>query len=130
MEYKDLVSMAYEAMENAYVPYSKFAVGAALLCEDGNVYCGCNVECASYGGTNCAERTALFKAISEGERKFKAIAVVSKTRDYTFPCGICRQVLSEFGTDIDVILAKGDDYKIYKLKELLPYAFDKSELLK
>ena len=130
MEYEKLISLAYKAMENAYVPYSKFAVGAALLCEDGEVYLGCNVECATYGGTNCAERTALFKAVSEGKREFKAIAVVSRTRDYTFPCGICRQVLSEFCRDLDVIMAKGDKFKVYKLSELLPYAFDKSELLK
>lgn len=130
MDYKDLVSMAYKAMENAYVPYSKFAVGAALLCEDGDVYLGCNIECASYGATNCAERTAMFKAISEGKKDFKAIAIVSRTKDYTFPCGICRQVLSEFCDDLDIVLAKGDDYKVYSLKEILPYAFDKSELFK
>ncbi|MBN2898636.1 MAG: cytidine deaminase [Clostridia bacterium] len=130
MEYGKLVEMAYEVMENAYVPYSKFNVGAALLTKSGKVYTGCNVECASYGATNCAERTAIFKAVSEGEREFTAIAIVSRTRDITFPCGICRQVLSEFADEMDVILAKGMEYKVYKLTELMPYAFEKSELNK
>jgi len=130
MDYKKLVEMAYEAMENAYVPYSNFNVGAALLGKSGKVYKGCNVECASYGGTNCAERTALFKAVSEGEREFTAIAIVSRTRDITSPCGICRQVLAEFGTDLDVILAKELEYKVYKLSELLPLNFTSDELEK
>lgn len=129
MEYKKLVEMAYEAMENAYVPYSNFNVGAALLTKSGKVYTGCNVECASYGGTNCAERTAIFKAVSEGEKEFTAIAIVSRTRDITYPCGICRQVISEFADgDLDIILAKDMDYKIFKLSEMMPFAFDKSEL--
>jgi cytidine deaminase len=128
MDYKKLVEMAYEAMENAYVPYSNFNVGAALLGKSGKVYTGCNVECASYGGTNCAERTALFKAVSEGEREFTAIAVVSRTRDITPPCGICRQVLAEFGTDMDVIVAKDLDYEVYNLSELLPLNFTSDEL--
>jgi len=128
MDYKKLVEMAYEAMENAYVPYSKFNVGAALLTKSGKVFTGCNVECASYGGTNCAERTAIFKAVSEGEKEFAAIAIVSKTMDLTFPCGICRQVMSEFEDEMDVILAKNLDYKVFKLTELLPHMFDKTSL--
>lgn len=128
MEYKKLVEMAYKAMENAYVPYSNFNVGAALLTKSGKVYTGCNVECASYGGTNCAERTAIFKAVSEGEKEFTAIAIVSKTMDLTFPCGICRQVISEFADEMDIILAKDLDYKVFKLTELLPHMFDKSSL--
>lgn len=128
MDYKKLVEMAYEAMENAYVPYSNFNVGAALLTKSGKIFTGCNVECASYGGTNCAERTAIFKAVSEGEKEFTAIAIVSKTMDLTFPCGICRQVISEFADEMDVILAKDLDYKVFKLSELLPHMFDKNSL--
>lgn len=123
MDYKELIKKAYEAMENAYVPYSNFKVGAALLTEAGNVYTGCNVEIASFGATNCAERTAIFKAISEGEKKFKAIAVVSSSNDYTFPCGICRQVIVEFGKDIDIVVAKDYDYEVYKIDDLLPKSF-------
>lgn len=127
IRYEELVEMAYKATEFAYTPYSNFNVGAALLTKSGKVYTGCNVECASYGGTNCAERTALFKAISEGEREFEAIAVVSSSKDYTYPCGICRQVLVEFG-DIEVILAKEKDYKVFKLSELLPHSFTQKDL--
>ncbi len=129
MDYQKLVEMAYEAMEKAYVPYSNFNVGAALLTKSGKVFTGCNVECASYGATNCAERTAIFKAVSEGEREFTAIAIVSRTMDITYPCGICRQVISEFADgDMDIVLAKGKEYKVFKLSEMMPYSFDKSEL--
>lgn len=127
INYEQLVKMAYEATKNAYTPYSNFNVGAALLTKSGKIYTGCNVECASYGGTNCAERTALFKAVSEGEREFEAIAVVSSSMDYTYPCGICRQVLMEFG-NIEVILAKDLDYKVFTLEEMLPYSFTKKDL--
>lgn len=126
---KELVEKAYEAMTFAYVPYSKFQVGAALLGKSGKIYTGCNVESASYGATNCAERTAVFKAISEGEREFDAIAIVSSSMDFTYPCGICRQVLAEFGTDMQVILAKGhDEYKVYTVDELLPQSFTGKDL--
>ena len=100
-----LIQKALMAREHAYVPYSGFPVGAALLGASGKVYTGCNVECASYSGTNCAERTALYKAVSEGEVKFNAIAVVGDLQNYTFPCGICRQVLVEFGKELEVIVA-------------------------
>lgn len=128
MNYENLVKMAYEATKYAYTPYSNFNVGAALLGESGKVYTGCNVEIASYGATNCAERTAIFKAISEGEKKFKAIAIVSSSEDYTFPCGICRQVIVEFGKDIDIIIAKGYDYKVFKIDELLPHSFTQEDM--
>ncbi len=128
MTYEDLVKMAYEATEHCYVPYSKFKVGAALLTEDGKVFTGCNVECASYGGTNCAERTAVFKAVSEGYKKYKAIAVVGGTNEYTYPCGICRQVLNEFAPDIDVILDNHGELKVINLRELLPYSFGPESL--
>ncbi|MDW7659990.1 MAG: cytidine deaminase [Bacillota bacterium] len=123
MTYKELVKKAYEAMEFAYTPYSKFNVGAALLTKSGKVYTGCNVEIASLGATNCAERTAIFKAISEGEKEYTAIAVVSSSKDFTYPCGICRQVIVEFGKDIDIIVAKDYDYEVYKIDELLPHSF-------
>jgi cytidine deaminase len=125
---KDLVEIAKKARENAYAPYSKFKVGAAILTEDGRIFTGVNVENASYGLSICAERVAVFKAVSEGYRKFKAIAVVADTDNPTPPCGACRQVLAEFG-NIDVIMAnlKGD-VKIMKLSELLPEAFTPEDL--
>ncbi|MDN5352905.1 MAG: cytidine deaminase [Clostridiales bacterium] len=123
MTYRELIEKAYEAMEFAYTPYSHFKVGAALLTESGKVYTGCNIEIASFGATNCAERTALFKAVSEGEHHFKAIAVVSSSRDFTYPCGICRQAIVEFGKDIDIIVAKEYDYEVYKIDDLLPKSF-------
>ena len=128
MNSKELLDIAIKAKENAYVPYSNFRVGAALLGKSGKVYTGCNVECASYGATNCAERTAIFKAVSEGEKNFKAIAIVSSSNDYTFPCGICRQVIVEFGKDIDIVIAKGYDYEVYKIDELLPKSFTQIDL--
>ena len=125
-----LVECALDARNNAYVPYSNYAVGAALLTEDGKIYSGCNVENASYGAANCAERTAFFKAVSEGERKFRAIAIAGGIRgqepgDYAYPCGICRQVMQEFGGgDFEIIVAKSrDNRKVFTLKELLPYGF-------
>lgn len=128
MDYKELVKKAYDAATRAYAPYSKYHVGAALLSKSGKIYQGCNVECASFGGTNCAERTALFSAIADGEREFEAIAIVTSNEEYAFPCGICRQVLIEFGADIDVIVSQGMDYKVFKLHELLPHSWTKDEL--
>lgn len=130
MDYSKLISKALEAREFAYVPYSKFKVGAAVLTEDGNVYTGCNVENVSYGATNCAERTAVFKAVSEGHRKIKAIAIVGSSEEYTYPCGICRQVISEFAQeDTKIIVAKNErKYTVTKLEEILPNAFLKKHL--
>ncbi len=108
MDYSNLVSKAFEGRKNAYAPYSNFKVGAAVLTEDGKIYTGCNIENASYGATNCAERTAIFKAISEGHKTIEAIAIVGVINDYTYPCGICRQVISEFASDnTKIILGKG-----------------------
>jgi cytidine deaminase len=129
MDYLELVKKAYEGMENAYVPYSKFKVGAAVLTKSGKVYTGCYIENASYGATNCAERTAIFKAVSEGEKEIEAIAIVSATEDYTFPCGICRQVIREFGKGCKVIIAKGLEYRVFDLNEILPYDFGPEDLL-
>ncbi len=129
MTREELIRKALEVRENAYVPYSHFKVGAALLAASGKVYTGCNVESASYGGTNCAERTALFKAVSEGEKEYKAIAVVGDPATYTFPCGICRQVLVEFGTDLEVIVARTEnDYQVFTLDQLLPHSFTPKDL--
>ena len=125
MNYSFLVEKAREAMKYAFAPYSNFKVGAALLTESGNIYIGCNIENISFGATNCAERTAVFKAVSEGEKAFKAIAIVSSSGKFTPPCGICRQVLSEFSEDMDIILAdKDNNIKIIKLNELIPFSFD------
>jgi cytidine deaminase len=116
-----LIEKAKNAMKLAYAPYSNFRVGAALLAGSGKIYTGCNDENMSFGATNCAERTAVFKAVSEGERSFKAIAVYSSGNSATAPCGICRQVLSEFSDDIAVFFC-GTDEKIVAttLSALLP----------
>jgi cytidine deaminase len=127
MDYEDLIAKAMEARKKAYAPYSHFAVGAALLAKSGRVYTGCNVENASYGLSICAERTAVFKAVSEGERDFEAIAVV--TEKGVTPCGACRQVLMEFGEDIQVIVAdEAGEYRVFGLQELLPEAFTPEHL--
>ena len=125
-----LIQLALEARKMAYVPYSPYPVGAALLTEDGEIYCGCNIESASYGATNCAERTAFFKAISEGKRNFSAIAIAGgmegeEPKEYAYPCGICRQVIKEFvKDDFRIIVARSlTDYKEYTLSELLPFGF-------
>ncbi|KYH28584.1 MULTISPECIES: cytidine deaminase [Clostridium] len=132
MEYRELIREALKYRENAYVPYSRFKVGAAVIMDDNKVYGGCNVENASFGATNCAERTAIFKAVSEGNKKLKAIAVVGDTSTYTAPCGICRQVIAEFGDEnTDIIIIKNEnDYKIKKLEDILPGAFTKEDINK
>jgi len=132
MDIKELVKLAIEAREKAYVPYSKFKVGAAIEMEDGSVFTGCNIENASYGATNCAERTAIFKAISEGHTIMKKIAIVGDMSTYTAPCGICRQVIAEFAAkDIEIVLIKNqDEYLVKTLEEILPGAFTKEDLLK
>lgn len=128
MDNRELIEKAFEAKEKAYVPYSKFHVGAAVQMEDGSIYTGCNIESASYSPTICAERTAIFKAISEGKRNVKTIAIVGDS-EYTYPCGVCRQVIREFGKDAHIIIAKSlDEYKEYSLEELLPYSFGPEDL--
>lgn len=122
MGVEDLISEAREARKRAYVPYSNFAVGAALLTKSGQVYRGCNVENAAYGLSICAERVAVFKAVSAGEKDFEAIAIVSETM--AMPCGACRQVLAEFGDDIQVIVANTEgEHRLFTAKELLPHRF-------
>ena len=124
-----LISLAVEAMDKAYAPYSGFQVGAALLCSDGTVFTGCNIENAAFSPTNCAERTAVFKAVSEGRKDFTAIAIcggkAGQITDLCPPCGVCRQVLSEFcKADLPIYLAHKDGYQTLTLGDLLPYSFD------
>lgn len=123
---EELIAHARQAMENAYVPYSKFHVGAALLTKSGKVYTGCNVEIASFGATNCAERTAVWKAVSEeGGLEIAKIAITSDEPDYIYPCGICRQVLAEFADDeMEIIVTKKNgEYKVERFGDILPNAF-------
>lgn len=134
MKYIDrakLVKAALDARKCAYAPYSRFTVGAALLAEDGTIFTGGNIENASYGAANCAERTAIFKAVTEGVRSFTAIAIAGGVKeerpsDYAYPCGICRQVMREFCDDDFIILVAKDedDYVELTLSELLPYGFE------
>ena len=127
---KELIKKAIEARENAYVPYSNFRVGAALITESGKIYTGCNIESASYTPTICAERTAIFKAVSEGERSIKMIAITG-TGEWTYPCGVCRQVIREFGKNAEIIIVKNEnEYREYSLDELLPHSFGPEDLNK
>ena len=128
MNKEQLASLAMEAMEKAYSPYSDYKVGAALLCKDGSVYTGCNVENASFSATNCAERTAFFKAVSEGKREFSAIAICGGKEGVIEglfpPCGVCRQVMREFcEDDFEIYLVMKDGIETYTLEELLPLSF-------
>lgn len=128
---KELILAAQNARKNSYSPYSKYKVGAALLSDNGDVYTGCNVENASYPATVCAERTAFLKAISEGIKNFRAIAIIGGLDEhpdsYAYPCGVCRQVMGEFcdGDFIIIVAIDEDDYKIFTLDELLPARFEK-----
>lgn len=133
---KTLIEAALRARDEAYIPYSGYAVGAAVLTEEGKIYTGCNIENASYGATNCAERTAVFKAVSEGERRFAAIAIAGGKKGdapdgFAYPCGICRQVLKEFaGERFTVLVAKSPaEFEEYTLEELLPHGFGGDNLL-
>lgn len=134
---ENLCGKALEMRARAYTPYSHFKVGAALLCKDGSIYTGCNIENAAYTPSNCAERTAFFKAVSDGKREFTAIAIAggnetAESLDYCAPCGVCRQVMKEFcGDSFEVILAKTQkDYRVFNLEELLPMGFGPENLEK
>jgi homotetrameric cytidine deaminase len=135
MDHQKLAAAAVAAKDRAYAPYSGFNVGAALLGESGEVYIGCNVESAAFSATVCAERTALLKAVSEGERRFKAIAVAAskpgEEGDYCYPCGVCRQTLNEFaGESFTVIVAKtADDFRVHQWAEILPFGFGPKDLM-
>ena len=137
VSYEQLIENAIEARKMAYTPYSKYKVGAALLSSDNKIIKGCNIENAAYGPTNCAERTAFFKAVSEGVKEFSAIAIVGGLEnatdlfsDYAFPCGVCRQVMREFcDSEFEIVVARSvTDYKVYTLGELLPESFGPDNL--
>lgn len=132
---QELIETAINQLQFSYVPYSNFRVGAALLAKNGEIYTGCNIENAAYTPTNCAERTAFFKAVSEGVRTFEAICIVGgkngELTEYTAPCGVCRQVMLEFcdPEEFEIILATGiDDYKVFRLKDLAPLGFGPGNL--
>lgn len=132
-DYKELMQIANEMREKSYSPYSHFSVGAALVGKSGKIYTGCNIENAGFTPTICAERTAFFKAISEGEKEFECIALVGgkhgEISDFCAPCGVCRQVMSEWcDKDFKLILGTPDNFKEYTFEELVPYAFTKTEL--
>ena len=129
-KYRELLDKAKEAAKNHYAPYSEFVVGSAVLCENGNVYCGANIENASYGLTNCAERTALFNAVASGEKNIAAIAVWTADGG-VFPCGACRQVILELAHNADVVVnGKEGDIVILSISDLLPFAYSKKDLKK
>ena len=132
MNYSELIQIARKVKKNSYSPYSKFRVGAVLVTNEGNLYSGVNVENSSYGLTNCAERTAVFSAVSDGERNFKTIVLVSDAEDFIPPCGACRQVLMEVcGKDLEVVMSNSDnEIRILKLEDLLPLSFNKEFLEK
>ena len=122
---RELLILAQEASENAYAPYSRFKVGAALECMDGRIFTGCNIENGALGSTMCAERVAIYKAVSEGEKHFSRIAIYGEGEDYCLPCGACRQVMAEFSQDMEVLCARASGgYVSYRLKELIPHPFN------
>ena len=125
MELTDLKAQAVSMLDRAYCPYSHFPVGAALECDDGTVFTGCNVENAVYPAGICAERTAIFHAVAEGHSRFRRIVIAARSKDYCVPCGICRQVMQEFTPDMEIICLNGaGQARHFTLKELLPYGFD------
>lgn len=128
-EIQKLIDRAIVAREKTYSPYSHFGVGAALVCEDGSIYEGCNIENASYGLTNCAERTAIFKTVSEGCTKFKALAVVADTEGPCAPCGACRQVMGEFNIPIIIMGNLKGDIEVVSTEALLPFSFSSTDVI-
>ena len=131
-DYEKLADIARKASELAYAPYSECYVGACVLCADGKIYTGCNIENASFSATVCAERAAIFKAVSEGERDFSAIAVAGGKKDSEkgfMPCFVCRQVMTEFCSEnTDIIVADREGYRVYKFSDLVPFGFSKSDM--
>jgi len=129
IHYSTLIQKAIEAKQHAVAPFSNFRVGAALVTENNKIYTGCNIECSSYSLTICAERVALFKALSEGERQFESLAIVTDARELCPPCGACRQVLWDFAQNITIVLARDqEDFTVMKLSELFPNAFSSKYL--
>ena len=130
MNQKKLEKTAIKALKYSFSPYSKFKVGAAILTKSGKIFSGCNIENSSYSLTICAERTAIFKAISEGETKFVALAIATEENDFTPPCGACRQVISDLAGDIQIILTNGSGKsKVFRISNLLPYPFTSKNLI-
>ena len=130
MELTDLKAQAVSMLDRAYCPYSHFPVGAALECDDGTVFTGCNVENAVYPAGICAERNAIFHAVAEGHSRFRRIVIAARSKDYCVPCGICRQVMAEFNYDMVLVLGKTDgSYMVTTLRDILPYAFTPASLL-
>ena len=126
---RNLINTAAAAMQNSYSPYSRFPVGAAIECEDGTIFTGCNIENAAFGATMCAEAVAIACAVSSGHRDFKRIAIFSDGGSYCFPCGTCRQMLQEFSPNVELLCARSDGrYVSYSLSSLLPMAFDKEQI--
>ena len=124
MTEKELCQKAMDMLQRSYVPYSHFPVGAALECEDGTVFTGCNIENAAFSPTICAERTAIFKAVSEGHRKFRRIAIAARSAEHCVPCGVCRQVIREFAPELEIIcLNEKGEAKHFTLPQLLPHGF-------
>ncbi len=131
MDYKKLVKHAQAARKRSHSPYSRFRVGAALLTRKGKIFTGCNIEVSSFGLTICAERTAIFKAISEGEKRFAAIAIATDEDSFTTPCGACRQVLMDLAGNIDFVMSKKNgEVRVMKMSELIPFPFGPKNLLK
>ncbi|MEL7646744.1 MAG: cytidine deaminase [Sedimentibacter sp.] len=129
MEDKLLIKIAMEAREKSYSPYSNFKVGAAVYTKSGKIFTGCNIESASYTPTICAERVAIAKSVSEGYKDIEKIAVVGSDKKISFPCGVCRQMIREFGSDVKIICAKSiDSYEVHTLEELLPNSFGPEDL--
>ena len=127
MDPNKLIFVAQKAMERAHAPYSNYRVGAVLICTDGTIFKGCNVENAAYGESICAERTAVVSAVAAGKKEFKALAIAASQSPAPFPCGACRQVLSEFcDPDFPIFVAQGDGFEATTLGELLPHGFGKS----
>jgi len=126
---RKLIDLAKNVMSNSYSPYSRFTIGAAIECTDGSVFTGCNIENAAFGSAMCAEAAAIASAVSSGHRAFKRIAITSEGSAYSFPCGSCRQLLSEFSPDVEVLCARSDGrYVSYPLSTLLPIAFGKEQI--
>lgn len=129
INYKQLIQKAQNALKFSYSPYSNFKVGACVLTKSNNTYVGANIENATFGATICAERVAIDSAIMNNDKEIVCIAIVSQSGDYTFPCGICRQVMAEFSNDMEIVVAKNEnDYKIYKLEDLLPHNFTQKDI--
>ncbi|MBE7082443.1 MAG: cytidine deaminase [Clostridiales bacterium] len=125
----ELIKMAFKARENSYSPYSNYKVGAALLAKSGKVYLGANIENCAYGPSNCAERSAIFSALSNGEREFEKLAIVGTSDDICYPCGVCRQVIAELLPTADIICAKDENkYEVHKIGDLLPHAFSPKDV--